>query len=156
MIRSKDRRQKELMDFIPWGTERHHKILKSSIYHTFRKDILPNIPIHFFAKHFSEEFGRPTKDLQSLVGLFILQALRDMTDLEAIEAYSFNDTNHGQRCVAEETQVMDQTESEDAQNAEQCRIDISKVTCQQDEAGQRKNNQPGTQDDGQPAYLSIS
>ncbi len=92
MIRSKDRRQKELMDFIPWGTERHHKILKSSIYHTFRKDILPNIPIHFFAKHFSEEFGRPTKDLQSLVGLFILQALRDMTDLEAIEAYSFNDT----------------------------------------------------------------
>ncbi len=92
MIRSKDRRQKELMDFIPWGTERHHKMLKGSIYHTFRKDILPNIPIKFFSKHFSEEFGRPTKDLQSIVGLFILQALRDMTDLEAVEAYSFNDT----------------------------------------------------------------
>ena len=79
------------MDFIPWGTERHHKMLKGSIYHTFRKDILPNIPIHFFSKHFSEEFGRPTKDLQSVVGLFILQALRDMTDLEAIEAYCLND-----------------------------------------------------------------
>jgi len=91
MIRSKDRRQKELMDFIPWGTKSHHKMLKGSIYHTFRKDILPNIPIHFFAKHFSEEFGRPTKDLQSIVGLFILQALRDMTDLEAIEAYCLND-----------------------------------------------------------------
>ena len=91
MIRSKDRRQKELMDFIPWGTERHHKMLKCSIYHTFRKDILPNIPIHFFSKHFSEEFGRPTKDLQSIVGLFILQSLRDMTDLEAIEAYCLND-----------------------------------------------------------------
>ncbi|MDP3429283.1 MAG: hypothetical protein Q8R89_03020, partial [Desulfomicrobium sp.] len=65
MIRSKDRRQKELMDLIPWGTERHHKMLKGSIYHTFRKDILPNIPIQFFSKHFSEEFGRPTKDLQS-------------------------------------------------------------------------------------------
>ena len=91
MIRSKDRRQKELMDFIPWGTERHHKMLKCSICHTFRKDILPNIPIHFFSKHFSEEFGRPTKDLQSIVGLFILQSLRDMTDLEAIEAYCLND-----------------------------------------------------------------
>lgn len=79
------------MDFIPWGTERHHKMLKGSIYHTFRKDILPNIPIHFFSKHFSEEFGRPTKDLQSIVGLFILQVLRDMTDLEAIEAYCLND-----------------------------------------------------------------
>jgi len=66
-------------------------MLKGSIYHTFRKDILPSIPIHFFAKHFSEEFGRPTKDLQSIVGLFILQALRDMTDLEAIEAYCLND-----------------------------------------------------------------
>ena len=66
-------------------------MLKGSIYHTFRKDILPNIPIHFFSKHFSEEFGRPTKDLQSIVGLFILQALRDMTDLEAIEAYCLND-----------------------------------------------------------------
>ena len=79
------------MDFIPWGTERHHKMLKGSIYHTFRKDILPNIPIHFFSKHFSEEFGGPTKDLQSIVGLFILQSLRDMTDLEAIEAYCLND-----------------------------------------------------------------
>ena len=58
---------------------------------TFRKEILPNIPIHFFFKHFSQEFGRPTKDLQSVVGLFILQALRDMTDLEAIEAYCLND-----------------------------------------------------------------
>lgn len=91
MIRSKDRRQKELMDFIPWWTERHHKMLKGSIYHTFRRDILPNIPIHFFTKHFSEDFGRPTKDLQSIVGLFILQSLRDMTDLEAIEAYCLND-----------------------------------------------------------------
>lgn len=66
-------------------------MLRGSIYYTFRKEILPNIPIHFFSKHFSEEFGRPTKDLQSIIGLFILQALRDMTDLEAIEAYCLND-----------------------------------------------------------------
>jgi IS5 family transposase len=92
MIRSKDRRQKELIEFISWGTEKHHKMLRCSIYHTFRKEILPNIPIHFFRKHFSAEFGRPTKDLQSIVGLFVLQALRDMTDFEAIEAYCFNDT----------------------------------------------------------------
>jgi hypothetical protein len=77
--------------FIP-GALRDSQMHKGSIYHTFRKDILPNIPINFFSKNFSEEFGRPTKDLQSIVGLFILQALRDMTDLEAIEAYSFNDT----------------------------------------------------------------
>lgn len=92
MIRTKDRRQKELIEFVPWVTERQHNMLKNSIYRTFRYEILPNIPVHFFSKHFSSDTGRPTKDLQSIIGLFILQALRDMTDLEAIEAYCFNDT----------------------------------------------------------------
>lgn len=31
----------------------------------------PNIRIHLFAKHFLEGFGRPTKDLQSIVRLFV-------------------------------------------------------------------------------------
>lgn len=91
MIRSKPRKQKELYDFVPWGTEKQKKLLTSSIYHTFRKEILPNIPISLFYKHFSADCGRPTKDLQSITGLFILQALRDLTDRETIEAYTFND-----------------------------------------------------------------
>lgn len=72
-------------------TDRQRNVLKKSIYHTFRTEIIPNIPVNFFSSHFSADTGRPTKDLQSIVGLFILQALRDMTDLETIEAYSFND-----------------------------------------------------------------
>ena len=35
--------------------------------------------------------GRPTKDIQSMLGLFIIQALFDLTDAEAIENYSFSD-----------------------------------------------------------------
>jgi hypothetical protein len=70
MIQSKDRRQKELIKFIPQGTERYHKMLKGSVYRAFRKDILPDIPVDFSAKHFYEEFGRPTKDLQSIVAFF--------------------------------------------------------------------------------------
>lgn len=91
MIRSKNRKQKELFEFIPWGTEKQQNMLRSSIYHTFRKEILPNIPIKLFYKNFSADCGRPTKDLQSITGLFILQALRDLTDRETIEAYTFND-----------------------------------------------------------------
>lgn len=77
-----------MIDFTPWGTDRYYKILKGSTYYTFIKYILPNIPSQFFSKHFFEEFCRLTKYLQSVVWLFILQALRDMNDLEAIEAYS--------------------------------------------------------------------
>jgi hypothetical protein len=44
-----------------------------------------------FKKYFSSDQGRPTKDLQSILGLFILQALLDLADAEAVEAYCFND-----------------------------------------------------------------
>lgn len=92
MIRSENRRQNEMIDFIQCNTKRHHKTLKGSIYHTCIKDILSIIMTYFFFKHFSEAFSKLAKDSQSIVLLFILQALRDMTDLEAIEACSFNDT----------------------------------------------------------------
>lgn len=91
MINFKDRSRKQMIDFIPWGTKSHHKKLKSTIYHTFRIKILPFLPVDVLSRHFSTEKGRPTKDLQSMLGLFIIQALKDMTDEEAIEAFCFND-----------------------------------------------------------------
>jgi hypothetical protein len=62
-----------------------------SIYHTFRKEILPYLNINILSKHFSNDTGRKTKGLQSVMGLFIIQALMIMTDKEAIEAFCFND-----------------------------------------------------------------
>ena len=91
MIKCKDRTRKEMFDYIPWGTKNHHKKLKSTVYHTFRKEILPYLRIESLSKHFSKNNGRPTKDLQSMLGLFIIQALKNMTDEEAIEAFCFND-----------------------------------------------------------------
>jgi hypothetical protein len=80
-----------MFEYIPWGTKSHHNKLKSSIYHTFRKEILPYLNISILSKHFSNDTGRATKDLQSVMGLFIIQALKNMTDEEAIEAFCFND-----------------------------------------------------------------
>jgi len=91
MINFKDRSRKKMVEFIPWGTKNHHKKLKSTIYHTFRIEILPFLPVSILTKHFSSDNGRPTKDLQSMLGLFIIQGLKDMTDEEAIEAFCFND-----------------------------------------------------------------
>jgi hypothetical protein len=55
------------------------------------KKILSYFNISILSKHFSNDTGRATKDLQSVMGLFIIQVLKNMTDEEAIEALCFND-----------------------------------------------------------------
>jgi len=92
MLKSKCRKQLLLTSEMPWLSERQSKLLSGTIYHTFREDILPFLPVYVFNNVFSSTTGRPTKDIQSMLGLFIIQALFDMTDIEAVEAYSFNDT----------------------------------------------------------------
>jgi len=81
-----------LVEPVTGFSDRKINILRGSVYHFFRENILPSLPVSVFAKYFSADNGRPTKDIQSMIGLFILQALFDMTDSEAIEAYSFDGT----------------------------------------------------------------
>jgi hypothetical protein len=83
MIHYKCRQQAKLVKTTLWLPERHYRLLKGTVYHTFREEILPNLPVSMFTKCFSDSHGRPTKDLQSMVGLFIFQALLDLTDAEA-------------------------------------------------------------------------
>lgn len=90
MFYYKNRNQVKMFDDIPYGNKHHHRALKNSIYHTFRTMIVGKLPVHMFKKYFTAEYGRKTKDVQAILGLFLLQAFRDMTDEEAIEAYSFN------------------------------------------------------------------
>lgn len=94
MIHYKCRQQAKLIDDVPWLTEKHTRLLKNTIYHTFREDILPYLLVSMFAKYFSDDQGRPTKDLQSILGLFIIQALQDLSDAEAVEAFCFNKAYH--------------------------------------------------------------
>jgi IS5 family transposase len=91
MIYFKKRTQKPLLDFYPGLTKRHLNYLKKTIYYSFRMNILPYISVKHFAKHFSSTTGRHTKDIQSMLGLFIIQAILNLTDSEAVEAYCFND-----------------------------------------------------------------
>lgn len=90
MIKYKCRQQHKLVSDIPWLSPRQTKMLSETVYHTFREEILPYLPVDVFAKFFSSENGRPTKDIQSVLGLFILQTLFDLTDAEAVENFSFN------------------------------------------------------------------
>lgn len=92
MVKYKCRAQHKLIDYVPGLCDRKVRILRSTIYHFFREQILPHLPVKVFARFFSADNGRPTKDIQSMLGLFLLQALFDLTDDETIEAYSFRET----------------------------------------------------------------
>ncbi len=92
MIYAKNRKQKQLIEFYPGLTKHHLNYLKNTIYSSFRENILPNIPVKPFLKYFSPSSGRPTKDIQSVIGLFIIQVILNLTDREAVEAYSFYNT----------------------------------------------------------------
>ncbi len=112
MIKYKCRKQAKLIGDVPWLTERHARLLSGTVYHTFREEILPYLPVNVFTKYFSSDTGRPTRAIQSMLGLFIIQALFDMTDAEAIEAYSFSDTFRyaldlpRDECLAERTYYL--------------------------------------------------
>lgn len=91
MLKFKNRKQVKLYEDNSWLTKKQHERLSGSVYHTFREFILPDISVKLVSKFFSERHGRPTKDIQSMIGLFILQHTFDMSDDQTIEAYTYND-----------------------------------------------------------------
>jgi len=89
---SKCRLQLPLIENIQMFHVKHFARLKKTVYHTFIESILSYLPDSVFAKCFDSSIGRPTKDLKSILGLFLLQAMLDLTDIETVEAFTFSDT----------------------------------------------------------------
>jgi len=89
---SKCRLHLPLIENIQMFSVKHFEYLKITVYHTFRESILPYLPDSVFAKCFDSSIGRPTKDIKSILGLFLLQAMLDLTDIETVEAFTFSDT----------------------------------------------------------------
>jgi len=103
MIKVKDPNQLYILD--PWGfiTPKRRQMLDSGWPGLFRKYILPSIPINKVRKHFDATFGRPTKELYSILGALILQQSFDLTDEETIQQYAFNIQWHYALNICEET-----------------------------------------------------
>ena len=69
----------------------------------FRKFILPELPIREFAPFFNPGFGRPTKDISTVMGLLVLQQTLDLDDEETIEQLAFNIQVHYALDITEES-----------------------------------------------------
>ena len=56
----------------------------------FRSEILPALPVESLRKYYHEKNGRPSKEMYSMLGLLILQQMRDLTDEKAVGDFMFD------------------------------------------------------------------
>ncbi len=102
MIRIKDHKQTELFD--PWGfmSPKRRQLLDQSWAGLFREQILCELPVQKLVPFFNDDFGRPTKELHTVLGALILQQTYDLSDEEATNQLSYNIQWHYALNITEE------------------------------------------------------
>ena len=103
MIHIKDHKQGELFD--PWSflSPKRRQLLDQSWAGLFKKYILCELPVGQLAPFFAEGFGRPTKELHTVLGVLVLQQSLDLTDVETVNQLSFNIQWHYALNITEES-----------------------------------------------------
>lgn len=91
MFRAKRHKQVALYD--PWAYEmgpKRYQLIEGSWAKLFHDEILPVLPAQDLAVQYHATFGRPTKEMSSVLGAILLQHMHDLTDEQAVEAFAFN------------------------------------------------------------------
>jgi hypothetical protein len=90
MIRIKDHKQDHLFD--PWSflSPKRRQLLDQSWAGLFKDEILCELPVSKLAPYFNDSFGRPTKELHTVLGVLVLQQSLDLDDQETINQLAFN------------------------------------------------------------------
>ena len=103
MIRIKNHKQGELFD--PWGflSPKRRRLLEQSWAGLFKKHILCELPVRQLTPYFDEGFGRPTKELHTVLGVLVLQQSLDLTDQETVNQLAFNIQWHYALNITEES-----------------------------------------------------
>jgi hypothetical protein len=103
MIRIKDHKQGHLFD--PWSflSPKRRQLLDQSWAGLFKEQILCELPVSKLASFFNDSFGRPTKELHTVLGVLVLQQALDLDDEETINQLAFNIQWHYALNIAEES-----------------------------------------------------
>jgi len=103
MIHIKDHKQKDLFD--PWGFlgPKRRELLDQSWAGLFQKELLDELPVGDVASFFTDGFGRPTKEMHTVLGALVLQQVHDLTDDETVSQVAFNTQWHYALNITEET-----------------------------------------------------
>ena len=89
----------------PWSHlgPKRRRLLDESWAGLFREHILEELPVDALMPFFKEDFGRPTKELYTVMGAVVLQQALDLTDEETIEMVAFNEQWHYALNITEES-----------------------------------------------------
>jgi len=103
MIHIKNHKQRDLFD--PWSflSPKRRQLLDESWAGLFREHLLCELPVDKVASFFTEDFGRPTKELHTALGVLILQQAHDLTDEETVNQLAFNVQWHYALNITEES-----------------------------------------------------
>jgi hypothetical protein len=90
MIRIKNHKQGHLFD--PWSylSPKRRQLLDQSWAGLFKEQILCELPVGKLAPFFDDSFGRPTKELHTVLGVLVLQQSLDLDDQQTIDQLAFN------------------------------------------------------------------
>lgn len=103
MIRIKDHKQLDMFD--PWDflSPKRRRMLDESWPGLFREQLLGELPVDKIIPFFRQDFGRPSKELYTLLGVLLFQQTMDLNDAEAVEQLSFNIQWHYALNITEES-----------------------------------------------------
>jgi hypothetical protein len=103
MIHIKNHRQKDLFD--PWSflSPKRRELLDNSWAGLFKKELLCELPVSKVAPFFNDDFGRPTKELHTVLAALLLQQTHDLTDEETVNQLAFNIQWHYALNITEES-----------------------------------------------------
>jgi len=103
MIRIKDHKQQHLFD--PWSylSPKRRRMLEEGWPGLFRQHLLGELPVDLLKPFFTEAFGRPTKELHTLLGVMLFQQTMDLNDAEAVEQLAYNLQWHYALDITEES-----------------------------------------------------
>ena len=103
MLKTNRRNQQHLFD--PWQSmsPQRRKKLDQSWPGFFREHILDLLPVEKMALLFPSKYGRPTKEMHTVLGALALQQFHDLTDQEASDQLSYNSQWHYALDIAEES-----------------------------------------------------
>ena len=103
MIHLKDHKQCELFD--PWRflSPKRRQLLDRSWSGLFKNEILPELPVGKIVPFFNNGFGRPTKELYTVLGVLVFQQTFDLTDEEACNQFTYNIQWHYALNITEES-----------------------------------------------------
>jgi len=103
MIRIKNQKQNTLFD--PWSflSPKRRELLDQSWAGLFQKELLCELPVGEVASFFTNDFGRPTKEMYTMLGALLLQQTHDLTDEETVNQLAFNIQWHYALNITEES-----------------------------------------------------